>query len=57
MILQRMIRLLADGEVERWTRKNRNDYGEKLHKMALAGEYIIPEGMCIRKFDAKSVSP
>jgi hypothetical protein len=39
-----MIRLLADGVVERWTRKNRKEHGEKLHQMALAGEIAIPAG-------------
>jgi len=51
---QRMIRILADGDVERWTRKKRQEYGEKLHAKFVQGEMPIPDGIGLPHFREKS---
>lgn len=40
-----MIRLLADGHIDRWTRANRAEYAKKKHELALAGVFPIPQGI------------
>jgi hypothetical protein len=40
-----MIRLIADGHIDRWTRANREAYGEKQHELVEAGVIPIPRGI------------
>uniref|UniRef100_A0AC35UGC6 S5 DRBM domain-containing protein n=1 Tax=Rhabditophanes sp. KR3021 TaxID=114890 RepID=A0AC35UGC6_9BILA len=40
-----MLRLLADGELPRWTRDERRKFGEKQHELAIGGSLPITRGI------------
>jgi hypothetical protein len=49
-----MIRLIADGHIDRWTRANRKEYAKKKHELAMAGVFPIPRGIGLSAVKPKS---
>jgi len=49
-----MIRIMADGEVQRWIAKNRLNYGEKLHEKVMKSEVPLPDGIGLPRFQLPS---
>jgi hypothetical protein len=49
-----MIRLLADGFVDRWTRAKRQEYSAKQNELTQAGILPIPRGIGLSDIYAKA---
>lgn len=47
--LQTKVRLLADGEVERWNLITRRQWAEAKHKAVLEGKALMPSGIGLHK--------
>lgn len=42
---ERQIRMMADGEISRWTRQARFEWGRRQHEEVMAGARPVPQGI------------